>query len=112
VLVGRGGVDSDVDPDRCWGLAPMSTAEALEMLTDLRGHAGLAARRGHPAADLDRLADVVSRISYLMATVPEVGEIDLNPVLAGPDAALVVDVRIRVRNPPAPSLRDHVRHLR
>jgi acyl-CoA synthetase (NDP forming) len=112
VLVGRGGVDSDVDPDRCWGLAPLSTAEAIEMLTDLRSHAGLAARRGHAAADIDRLADVVSRVSYLMATVPEVGEIDLNPVLAGPDAALVVDVRIRVRKPPVPSLRDHVRHLR
>jgi acyl-CoA synthetase (NDP forming) len=112
VLVGRGGVDSDVDPDRCWGLAPLSTADALEMLTDLRSRAGLAARRGHPAADLDQLADVVSRVSHLMTTVPEVGEIDLNPVLAGPDAALAVDVRIRVRKPPVPSLRDHVRHLR
>ncbi len=112
VLVGRGGVDSDVDPDRCWGLAPLSPAEALEMLDDLRSRDGLAARRGHPAAHLDRLADVVSRISYLMAAVPEVAEIDLNPVLAGPDTALVVDVRIRVRQAPVASLRDHVRHLR
>jgi acyl-CoA synthetase (NDP forming)/L-amino acid N-acyltransferase YncA len=112
VLVGRGGVDSDVDPDRCWGLAPLSTGDAVEMLTDLRSRAGFAARRGHPAVDLDRLADVVSRVSHLMATVPEIGEIDLNPVLAGAATALVVDVRIRVRRAPAPSLRDHVRHLR
>ena len=84
VLVGRGGVDSDVDPDRCWGLAPLSPADAVEMLTELRSRAGFAARRGHPAVDLHRLADVVSRVSHLMATVPEVAEIDLNPVLAGP----------------------------
>jgi hypothetical protein len=112
VLVGRGGVDSDVDPDRTWGLAPLTHAEAVEMVRDLRSASGLSARRGHRASDLTALAEVVRRISRLMTSVAEVAEIDLNPVLAGPDGAVVVDVRILLRRPPAPSLLDHVRHLR
>jgi hypothetical protein len=47
-----------------------------------------------------------------MAAVPEIAEIDLNPVLAQAEHALAVDVRIRVRHAPAPQLLDHVRHLR
>ena len=112
VLVGRGGVDSDVDPDRCWGLAPLSPSDAREMVQELRSFGALTARRGRPEADLDQLADLIARVSRLMATVPEVAEIDLNPVLARADSALAVDVRIRVRRAPAPQLLDHVRHLR
>lgn len=112
ILVGRGGVDSDVDPDRCWALAPLTHGQAVELVRDLRSAAGLAARRGHAASDLTALAEVVRRISALMAAVAEIAEIDLNPVLAGPGGAVVVDVRVRVCQPPAPSLLDHVRHLR
>jgi acyl-CoA synthetase (NDP forming)/RimJ/RimL family protein N-acetyltransferase len=112
MLVGRGGVDSDVDPDRVWGLAPLTHTEAVDMVRSLRSASGLSARRGRRASDVTALAEVVRRVSRLMSVVAEVAEIDLNPVLAGPDAALVVDVRIRVRRPPPPSLLDHVRHLR
>jgi hypothetical protein len=93
-------------------LAPLSHAQAVELVRDLRSAAGLAARRGHAASDLTALAEVVRRISALMAAVAEIAEIDLNPVLAGPGGAVVVDVRVRVCQPPAPSLLDHVRHLR
>ncbi len=112
VMAGRGGVDSDVDPDRSWCLALVDQATAETMLRDLRGFHGLEARRGHPAADLHRLADVLVRVSALMTAVPEIGEIDLNPVLARPDGPIAVDVRIRVRPAPEPELLDHVRHLR
>ncbi|MFL6099411.1 MAG: GNAT family N-acetyltransferase [Actinomycetales bacterium] len=112
ILVGRGGVDSDVDPDRSWALAPLTHAQAVELVGDLRSASGLSARRGHAASDLTALAEVVRRISVLMTAVAEVAEIDLNPVLAGPAGAVVVDVRVRVSPPPPASLLDHVRHLR
>ncbi len=112
VMVGRGGVDSDVDPDRSWCLGTVDHSTAETMLRDLRSFPGLQARRGHAAADVPALADVLVRISALMAAVPEIGEIDLNPVLARPEGPVVVDVRIRVRPAPEPQLLDHVRHLR
>ena len=112
VMVGRGGVDSDVDPDRGWAMAPLDQATAEQMIGELRCHPSLAARRGRAAADLNRLVDVVVRVSQLIAELPEITEIDLNPVLARPDATIAVDVRVRVRPAPAPVLLDHVRHLR
>ncbi len=111
-MVGRGGVDSDVDPDRCWAMAPLDHATARQMIGQLRCLPSLGARRGRAAADLDRLADVAVRISQLVAELPEITEIDLNPVLARPDATLAVDVRVRIRPAPAPVLLDRVRHLR
>jgi acyl-CoA synthetase (NDP forming)/RimJ/RimL family protein N-acetyltransferase len=112
VMIGRGGVDSDVDPDRCWAMAPLDRATAEQMIGELRCHPSLGARRGRAAADLARLADVAVRVSRLIAELPEITEIDLNPVLVRPDATLAVDVRVRVRPAPAPVLLDHVRHLR
>jgi acyl-CoA synthetase (NDP forming) len=112
VMIGRGGVDSDVDPDRCWAMAPLDRATAREMISDLRCYPSLEARRGHSAADLNRLADVAVRVSRLIAELPEITEIDLNPVLVRPEATLAVDVRVRVRPAPAPVLLEHVRHLR
>jgi acyl-CoA synthetase (NDP forming) len=112
IMLGRGGVSSDVDPDRTWAMAPVRRATAAEMITDLRSAAILRGHRGQPPADLDQLADVITRVSRLMVEVPEISEIDLNPVLARADDAVVVDVRVRVRRAPAPELLDHVRHLR
>jgi acyl-CoA synthetase (NDP forming) len=112
VMIGRGGVDSDVDPDRCWAMAPLDRATAEEMIGELRCYPSLGARRGRAAADVGRLADVAVRVSRLIAELPEITEIDLNPVLVRPDATLAVDVRVRVRLAPAPVLLDHVRHLR
>jgi acyl-CoA synthetase (NDP forming)/L-amino acid N-acyltransferase YncA len=112
VMIGRGGVDSDVDPDRCWAMAPLDRATAEQMIRELRCYPSLGARRGRAAADVGRLADVAVRVSRLIAELPEITEIDLNPVLVRPDATLAVDVRVRVRMAPAPVLLDHVRHLR
>jgi acyl-CoA synthetase (NDP forming)/RimJ/RimL family protein N-acetyltransferase len=112
VMVGRGGVDSDVDPDRAWAMAPVDHDTARSMVDQLRCRPSLDARRGHPAADVAGLVDVVVRVSQLMASTPEISEIDLNPVLVQPDSVLAVDVRVRVCAAAEPDLLDHVRHLR
>jgi acyl-CoA synthetase (NDP forming) len=66
------------------------------MLT--RGRLGklVAGFRG-PALDKAALADLLVRVSQLAEDFPEVAELDLNPVLAGPDRIVAVDARVRVR---------------
>jgi len=64
----------------------------------LGGKAGRLVRgfRGAPPADAEALVDLVHRLSLLAEDLPEVAELDLNPVIALPDRCVVVDARIRV----------------
>jgi acetyltransferase len=94
VMVGFGGVLVEVLGDVAFALAPVGEAEAIAAIESLRGYRLLTGVRGRPAADLQALAATVVAASQLIAAVPEVSELDLNPVLAGPDGALAVDVRI------------------
>jgi acyl-CoA synthetase (NDP forming) len=55
--------------------------------------------RGAPPADADALVDLVLRLARLGDDLPEVAELDLNPVIARPDGCVVVDSRVRVRQP-------------
>ena len=57
----------------------------------------LAGWRGAPPADAGAVADVLHRLSQLAVDLPEVSELDLNPVLAGPTGAVAVDARVRLR---------------
>ena len=52
--------------------------------------------RGTPAADVEALVDLLDRLGRLADDVPELTELDVNPVLAGPDGCVVVDARARV----------------
>ena len=63
------------------------------MLTELRMAPALGGYRGRPAADLDALADTVSRFSRLASDVPALRELEINPLLAAPRGARALDVR-------------------
>ena len=60
--------------------------------------------RGAPPADVAALADILHRLSQLADNLPELAELDLNPVLGLPDGAIAVDARIRLARPTAPSV--------
>jgi acyl-CoA synthetase (NDP forming) len=94
VMVGFGGVLVEVLRDVAFRLAPITHDEATQAIGSLRGFKLLTGARGRPAADVDALAATVVAASQLIAGVPEIEELDLNPVLAGPGGALAVDVRI------------------
>ena len=64
------------------------------MLRGLRGWALLAGARGRPPADVAGLADAMVRLSWLAADLPEIAEIDLNPVIAGPHGVMVADALV------------------
>jgi hypothetical protein len=94
VMVGFGGVLVEVLRDVAFRLAPVSEAEVEAAIASLRGFKLLTGVRGRPAADLRALARTVVAASQLIACLPGVAELDLNPVLAGPAGAVAVDVRI------------------
>ena len=78
-------------------IAPLTDVDAQELVSG--GKAGKLVRgyRGAPASDESALVDLLHRLSKLGEDLPEVSELDLNPVIAGPDGCVAVDARIRVR---------------
>ena len=80
-------------------VTPLTDRDADELLHEIRGLPLLLGYRGRPAADLDALRELLLRVSRLAAEVPEIAELDLNPVLAlAPgQGCRVVDARVQVR---------------
>ena len=108
VACGAGGTAAELLGDVAVRLAPLTDADAREMLRDLRTFPLLAGHRGAAPADVEALEGLLLRVGALAGTHPEVAELDLNPVIAGPRGPAVVDARVRLRPlppaPPVPSL--------
>jgi acyl-CoA synthetase (NDP forming) len=96
VVFGLGGVATDVLGDHAARLTPLASADADDLIGSLRAAALLLGRQGQRPADTAAVADVLLRVSRLADDLPEVAELDLNPVIAGPDGACAVDVRVRI----------------
>ena len=96
VVFGSGGAATEVAGDRVARLTPLTDADAEEMIHAAGAAPLLTGDRGTPPADTAALADVLLRISRLADDLPEVSELDLNPVLARPDGIWCVDVRVQI----------------
>ncbi len=94
VVFGLGGVLVEVLKDVTFRLAPVSGEEATSMLDDIAAAEVLKGARGAEPVDRDALADVIRRLSELVADFPQIREFDLNPVFATADGACAADVRI------------------
>jgi acetate---CoA ligase (ADP-forming) len=94
VLVGLGGIFAEVLADTACAIAPVSADAARALLLSLQGAPVLLGARGRAPVDLDALTDLVARVSRLAAGHPEVAELELNPVLAGPSGVLALDARV------------------
>lgn len=95
VLAGLGGVFTEVLKDVSFRVAPVSPATAREMLDELKGAALLKGARGQPPADLDALADAVSRLSvFAAAHGAALDSVEMNPVRALPDRCVALDALI------------------
>jgi len=96
VVFGLGGVATEVLGDQVARLTPLTDADADEMINSVRAAPLLFGHRGIPPVDTAALADALLRVSRLADDLPEVSELDLNPVVAREDGACCVDVRVRV----------------
>ncbi|MEO8271095.1 MAG: GNAT family N-acetyltransferase, partial [Aureliella sp.] len=94
LLVGAGGISAELFHDRALELPPLSERLARRMLESLKSWPLLQGYRGHPAVNLDRLVEVLMRLSYLVADYPEIAELDINPLLVTPENAIALDARI------------------
>ncbi|HUF92052.1 MAG TPA: acetate--CoA ligase family protein [Candidatus Limnocylindria bacterium] len=93
VVLGFGGIYVEILKDTTTRLAPVDRADALLMIHELRMAPALEGARGRPAADLDTLADTISRFSWLAAGADELAEIEINPLGAGASGTRALDVR-------------------
>jgi hypothetical protein len=98
VLVGLGGVLVEVLDDVALALAPLSAAEAADLLARLRGYPLLRGARGREPVNIAALARLVSRVGDLLVRAPEIAELDLNPVLCGAAGYVVADWRVKGQN--------------
>jgi len=102
VAFGPGGVLAELIGDAGFRIAPLTDRDAEELVTSGKAGRLVAGFRGMPPADVAALADLVLRLSQLAQDVPEVAELDLNPVLAQTDGCVAVDARVRVTRRLAP----------
>jgi len=111
LMAGSGGVLTDLLADRRWRGLPLTDLDAAQMVRSLRCAPLLAGYRGAEPADEPAVLDVLHRIARLAECLPEIAELDLNPLIAAPSGAFAVDVKIRL----APSQAEpdwYSRHLR
>jgi acetyltransferase len=94
IMVGIGGTIAEAIKDTSTRLAPITKAEAEEMLSELRASALLDGWRGAPKVDRGALADAIVRLAAVLDAQPGVKEIEINPLRAYPDGVLALDALI------------------
>ncbi|MFE3459877.1 acetate--CoA ligase family protein [Nocardiopsis aegyptia] len=109
VVFGLGGVLVEVLKDVSFRLAPLTREEALSQIGDIRTAEVLDGVRGAPAVDREALADILVRLSDLVADFPEIAEADLNPVFASENGAIAADLRFVLDFEPAEGPRKYSR---
>ena len=97
VMVGLGGVASDLLADRAFRALPLTVDDAARQIRSLRGAPLLFGYRNTPSCDVEALEEMLLRVAELATNVPELAELDLNPVTVSPTGAIALDVKVRLR---------------
>jgi acetyltransferase len=103
ILFGMGGIYTEVLKDRSLGLPPMNRLLARRLMQETKAYALLKGYRNRPAADMERLEEMIIQLSQLLIDFPEIAELDMNPVLIRDGNPVAVDARIRVSPLEVPS---------
>jgi acyl-CoA synthetase (NDP forming)/GNAT superfamily N-acetyltransferase len=102
IMVAAGGVTTDVLADRAFLVPPLTPMDASRALRSLRLWPLLTGFRGAAPADVDALIKLVVAVGDLALDVPEIAELDLNPVMVWPTGVSSVDAKIRLSEPVGP----------
>jgi acetyltransferase len=97
VLFGQGGTAVEIVDDKALALPPLNMHLARALMAETRVHRLLQGYRDRPAAALDAIAATLVKLAQLAADLPEVVELDINPLLADPDGVIALDARLRVQ---------------
>ena len=101
ILFGAGGTMVEILRDSAVGLPPLNEVLARRLIDRTRVARLLGAFRDRPAVDAAAIVDVLLKVSELVCEMPSVTGLDINPLFAGPEGVIAVDVRIAVARPPA-----------
>jgi acyl-CoA synthetase (NDP forming) len=104
IACGAGGVQVELLRDVSIRLAPLTAGDASDMIQSLKTYPLLTGFRGSAAADVSALQEALLRVSALVEDLPQIAELDCNPILVHASGATVVDARVRVApaEPPRP----------
>ncbi len=101
ILFGAGGTMVEILRDNAVSLPPLNAVLANRMINRTRVSRLLDAFRDRPPVDREAVIDVLLRVSDMVCELPEITEIDINPLFAGPFEVLAVDIRVVIARPPA-----------
>jgi acyl-CoA synthetase (NDP forming) len=101
LMFGLGGILVEVLQDVSFRIVPLTRRDAREMISEIKGYPLLTGYRGQEAASIACLEDILVKVSELVEKNPEIKVLDLNPVFAYRDGAVVVDARIVLEPPKA-----------
>lgn len=96
ILFGQGGIAVEVTSDHAMALPPLNTVLARDMVERTRVSRLLAGYRSRPPADIDAILWTLMQVSQLVSDIPEIVELDINPLLADSAGAIALDARMRV----------------
>ncbi len=94
MLVGMGGTKAELFKDRRLEFPPLNEQLARQMLKSLKIYPLLEGYRGSKPVNIDKLIEVLIRLSYLAADYPEIVELDINPLIVTPTDVLALDARV------------------
>ena len=96
IMFGQGGVATEIVADRAIGLPPLNAVLARDLIERTRVSHLLAGYRDRPPADTDAIVRTLVQVSQLLADLPSIAELDINPLLADETGVIALDARIRV----------------
>jgi acetyltransferase len=109
IVFGTGGTAVEVHRDRAVALPPLNRYLVGDMIRGARGARLLGAFRNMPPEDMEALEEVLLRVSEMVCELPELAELDINPVIADAAGAIAVDARAVLR--PVAARRDRYGHM-
>jgi hypothetical protein len=103
MVFGAGGFGAELQRDSTLLVPPLTDVDLEAALHALRISPLLHGYRHTPLADTQSLRDLMERVSQLACDLPEVADLDCNPVIVSPEGAVVVDAKLRLLRTPPPS---------
>lgn len=94
VSFGLGGVFVEVLRDVSFRAIPLSRDDALEMIMETKGYEVLRGARGYGPLDIEAVVDIILKVSRMVEELPQIDQLDLNPIYVYPKGARVVDARV------------------
>ncbi len=96
LLFGLGGIFVEILEDTSVRVAPIGEHDAREMIDEIRAAPLLRGARGREPADIEEVIETIQRLSQLVTDFPAILELDINPLVAGPDGVQAIDLRLTV----------------